>query len=72
MTNGYGKLRNKFKIEKFVVLAGYLEQQPDCNRYKKNQPNKKKSFVEESIVFAFPFQTYGNHATELSTFGHVI
>ena len=28
--------------------------------------------MEESVVVTFPFQIYGNHATELSTFGHVI
>ena len=27
---------------------------------------------EESVVFTFPYQTNGNHATELSTVGHVI
>ena len=28
--------------------------------------------MEESVVFTIPFQTYRNHASELSTFGHVI
>ena len=35
MTNGCRKWRNRFKIEQFVALAEYLEQLPDCNRYKK-------------------------------------
>ena len=28
--------------------------------------------MEKSVIFTFTFQTYGNHATELSTFGHII
>ena len=32
----------------------------------------KKSFMEESVLFNFPFQTYGNHASDLLIFGHVI
>ena len=38
----------------------------------KNQAIKEKFFVEETIVFTFPYQTNGNHATEPSTVGHVI
>ena len=34
-----------------------------------NQEGKRRG---ESVVFTFPFQTYGNHATRLSTSGHVI
>ena len=33
---------------------------------------KEKSFVEETVIFTFPYQTNGNHATEPSTVGHVI
>ena len=28
--------------------------------------------MEESVVFTFPYQINDNHATESSTFGHVI
>ena len=35
------------------------------------KPIKEKLFVEESVVFTFPYQTNGNHATEPSTVGHV-
>ena len=28
--------------------------------------------MEELVVFSFPYQTNGNHATGLSTVGHVI
>ena len=28
--------------------------------------------MEESVVFTFPCETNGNHATALSTIGHVI
>ena len=40
--------------------------------YKKNNQQMKKSFMEESVLFNFPFQTYGNHASDLLIFGHVI
>ena len=33
-TNGCKKWRNRFKKEKFVVLAEYFEQQADCSREK--------------------------------------
>ena len=39
MTNGCRKKRNRFKIEKSVVLAEYLEQQPDYDRYNKKLAN---------------------------------
>ena len=35
-------------------------------------PIKEKSFVKESVVFTFPYQTNENHATKPSTVGHVI
>ena len=57
---------DKKMSEIVVVLAEHLEEQPDCNRYKKkNNQQMKKSFMEESVLFNFPFQTYGNHATDL-------
>ena len=61
-------------MEKFVVLAVYFEPQTDCNKYRKkiSQTFEDKSFVEEAIVFTFPYQTNGNHATEPSTVGNVI
>ena len=39
---------------------------------KKNQPIKKKFFVEESVIFTFPYETKRNHVTEPSAVGHVI
>ena len=39
MKNGCRKKRNRFKIEKSVVLAEYLKQQPDCERYNKKLAN---------------------------------
>ena len=53
----------------FAVSAEYLEQQADCSSYKRIE---KRSFVEDSVVFTFPYQTNGNHVTELSTVDHVI
>ena len=29
-------------------------------------------FMEESALFTFPYQTYGNHAMEPSTVSHII
>ena len=40
--------------------------------YKKNEPIKGNSFVEESVLFIFPCWTNENHATEPWTVGHVI
>ena len=72
LTNRCRKWRNRFKREKFVVLAEYSEQQTDCSIYKrKNKQIKKKSFAEELVVLIFLYQTNGNHATELSTVGYV-
>ena len=34
-TNGCMKWRNRFKKERFVVLAEYFEQQTDCSRYRR-------------------------------------
>ena len=34
-TNGCRKLRNGFKIEKFVALAEYFEPQKDCSRFRR-------------------------------------
>ena len=34
-TNECRKWRNRFKKEKFVILAEYFEQQTDCSRYRK-------------------------------------
>ena len=28
--------------------------------------------MEESALFTFPYQTYGNYATELATVGHIV
>ena len=42
MINGCRKENNRFMIEKCVVLAEYLEQQPDCNRYKRKISKSKR------------------------------
>ena len=41
-TSECGKLRNGFKIEKFVVLAENFEQQTDCSRYKRKISQSRK------------------------------
>ena len=41
-TNGCRKLRDGFKIEKFVVLAEYFEQQTDCSRYRRKISRSRK------------------------------
>ena len=41
-------------------------------KLKTNKRVKERSSVEESVVFTFPYQTNGNHATKPSTVGHVI
>ena len=75
MTNVCRKLINSFKIEKFVVLAEYLEQQTDYCRYKRRIRKSTRGPLwrrNQPYLFIFPYQTNGNHATELSTVGHVI
>ena len=37
------KRKKTFKIEKFVVLAEYFEQQTDCSRYRKKISKLRKS-----------------------------
>ena len=72
-TNWCRKRRKTFKIEKFVVLAEYFEQQTDCNRYRRETSKSRRSLREEkSVVFKFLHQTNGNHTKELSRVGHVI
>ena len=45
----------------------------DCSRNKRKiKQIQKESFVDELVLFIFPYQTNGNHTTELSTVGHVI
>ena len=60
-----GNEKTDFIIKKFDVLAEYFEQQTNCSRYRrKMSQSRKKSFVEESVLFTFPHQTNGNHVTE--------
>ena len=42
-TNWCRKQRKTFKIEKFVVLAEYFEQQTDCNRYRRKISKSRRS-----------------------------
>ena len=75
ITNVCRKWRNRFKREKFVVLAEYLERQTDYRRYKRRIRKSTRSPSwrrNQPYLFTFPYQTNGNHATELSTVGHVI
>ena len=43
---------NRFKIEKFVVLAEYLKQQVDCRRYRKkiSQSMRSPSWMNQSYL----------------------
>ena len=41
--NWCSKRRKTFKIEKFVVLEEYFEQQTDCNRYRRKISKSRKS-----------------------------
>ena len=43
MIHGCRKWRNRVKIETFVVLAEYLQQHPDCIRYKRKTSKSKRS-----------------------------
>ena len=36
-------MRKVFKIDKFVVLAEYFEQQTDCNRYRRKISKSRRS-----------------------------
>ena len=74
MTKRCRKQRNRFKREKFVVLVQYLEQQTDCHRckWKNRKWRRVPSWMSQSNLFTFPYQTNGNHATELSAVGHII
>ena len=75
ITNGCRKWRNRFKREKIVFLAEYLEQQTDYPRYSRKirksrkDPSWKKN---QPYLFTFPYQINGKHAMELSTVSHVI
>ena len=69
-TNWYRKRRKTFKIcclGRIFCTADRLKQIK-----KKNKPIEGKSFMEESVVFAFPYQTNENHTMEPSRVGHVI
>ena len=75
MTKGCRKWRNRFKRGKFVVLSEYLEQQANYHRYKRKIRKSRRGpwwRMNQSYLFTFPYQTYGNYATELSTVGQVI
>ena len=69
---GCRKLRNGFKIEKFLVLAECFEQQTDCSRYRRKIANQGEVLCNRGGIFTFPYQANGNHATKPSTVGHVI
>ena len=54
-TNWCRKQRKIFKIEKFVVLAEYFEQQTDCNRYRRriSKSRRSPSWREISRIYIF-------------------
>ena len=54
-TNECRKWRNRFKIERFVVLAQYLKQQVDWSRYKRNFRQSKKSISWSRFYLSFTF-----------------
>ena len=49
-TSRYGKWRDRFKLEKFVFMVAYFEQQTDCSRYriKYSQSGRKPSWRNQS------------------------
>ena len=61
-TNGSRKWRNRFKKEKFVVLAEYFEQQTDPADIEEKLAKQGEVLCGE--IFTFPYQTNWNHATE--------
>ena len=54
ITGGSRKWRNRFKREKFVVLAEYLEQQTDYCRYKKVRKSRRGPLWRRNQPY-FPF-----------------
>ena len=55
MVYGCRKGKNRFEIETFVVLTEYLEQHPDCNRYKRKASKSKRSssWRNQSYLLSF-------------------
>ena len=67
------EMKKNIKIDKSVDLAGFLISRQIARDIEFLCGGiKEKSFVEETVIFTFPYQTNGNHATEPSTVGHVI
>ena len=60
------------QINNYLYTVNLQRTKPCKQKEKKNYPIKVKFFVEESLVFTFPYQTNGNHATDPRTVGHVI
>ena len=52
------------RIKHFLSRQNILNNRQIAADEKKNEPMKEKSFVEESVVFTFTYQTNGNHVTE--------
>ena len=75
MTSGCRKWKNRFKTEKSVVLSEYFEQQTDYHKYNRKIRKLRRDPLwrgSQPYLFTFHYQTNWNHATELSTVGHVI
>ena len=51
MTRGCRKWRNRFKIEKVLVLVEYLEQQTDWIRYKRKISKSRRSFFWRNQLY---------------------
>ena len=49
------KRRKTFKIQKFVVLAQYSEQQTDCNRYRRKISKSRRSLSWRGISRIYIF-----------------
>ena len=70
---GSRKWRKRFKIENLLSWQNiFNSRQITADREKKPANQGKVLCGRISYVFAFPYQTNGNHATEPSTVGHVI
>ena len=71
-TKGCRKQRNRFQIEKFVVLAENFEQYEDWSRYRKKFCQSIRSPSQRKQSCSFPYQTNGSHDMQLSIVSHVI
>ena len=69
-TNGCGRWINRSKIEKFVALAEYFEQQTDCSKYRRKISESRRSVRGGNSGIYLSLSN--KHATDPSTVSHVI